>query len=109
MASRLEVIVVSIPRAIVGVTIFASIALNFANIVGRYVFGTPILWVEEILVFAMVWCVFIGAVLVTWEGRHLKMDLLSVMMPPRMRKAINVLSALTFIAVCGFVVAQAWT
>jgi TRAP-type C4-dicarboxylate transport system permease small subunit len=107
--SRFEAVVVTIPRVIIGVAIFVSIALNFANIVGRYIFQTPILWAEEILIFLMVWCVFMGAVLVTWDGRHIKMDLLSVMMPSPAREIVNFIGAVLFLGVCAFVIMQSWT
>lgn len=100
--ARVERALVWLSRAIVGTAIFVSIAINFANIVGRFAFRSPLLWAEEILVFLMVWSVFIGAVLVTLEGRHIRMDLLSVMLPSPAREIVNFVAALTFLAVCGF-------
>ena len=67
----------AVPRFLVAALILTSIAINFANVIGRYVFFSPIIWAEEVMIFIMVWCVFIGAVLVTWDGRHLRMDLLA--------------------------------
>jgi len=96
-------------RLIVGGAIFLSIGINFANIVGRYVFGAPILWAEEILDYLMVWYVFLGAVLVTWEGRHIKMDLLSVMIRPPWRQVVSALAALVFVAVCCFMIWESWS
>lgn len=107
--SRLEALFVAIPRITVGAAIFIAIGVNFANIVGRYIFLAPIIWAEEILIFIMIWCVFIGAVLVTWEGRHIKMDLLSVMMPSPMKEIVNLIGAVVFVMVCGFVILQSWT
>lgn len=92
-----------------GLLIFVGIAINFANIVGRYVFSAPIVWAEEILVFMMIWCVFIGAILVTWEGRHIKMDLLSARIPSPWKQGINALATLGMILVCIFVITQSWT
>src|SRR5205823_12546248 len=57
-------------RAVLGPLIFAGVALNFANVVGRYVFFKPIIWAEEVLVFIMIWCVMLGATVVTWENQH---------------------------------------
>jgi TRAP-type C4-dicarboxylate transport system permease small subunit len=105
----LEWIAVSLPRLILGVLCFTGIAINFANVVGRYVFSAPIIWAEEILVYIMIWCVFIGAILVTWEGRHIKMDLLAVSMPVPWRYIVNGLMVLTFILICLFVMKQSWT
>ena len=98
----------AVPRALIGALILASIAINFANVVGRYLFLSPIVWAEEVMIFIMVWCVFLGAVPVTWEGRHLRMDLVAVAIPSPFREAINALAAAAFIAVAGLVVVQSW-
>jgi len=98
----------AVPRFLVAALILASIAINFANVVGRYVFFSPLVWAEEAMVFIMVWCVFIGAVLVTWDGRHLRMDLLAAVIPSPWREAINAVAAIAFLLVAGLVVTQSW-
>ncbi len=103
-----ELLFVRVPRFLLGLLIFTGVAINFANVVGRYVFGSPILWAEEALVFIMIWCVFLGVILVTWEGRHIKMDLLSVKFAPPWRQIINGLMTLGFILVCVFVIRESW-
>jgi len=99
----------TVPRTIIGVAILGSIAINFANIVGRYVLLAPIIWAEEIMIYINVWCVFIGCILVTWDGRHLKMDLFSVMLKSPWKEIVNTLTAVGFVLICIFVVLQSWT
>ncbi len=94
----------TVPRAIIGALILFSIALNFANVIGRYVFLSPIIWAEEVMIYIMVWCVFIGAVLVSWDGRHLKMDLVSAHLPSPWKEAVNLVAVIAFITVCGLVI-----
>jgi TRAP-type C4-dicarboxylate transport system permease small subunit len=101
--------IVTIPRAILGILILAGIAINAANVAGRYLFLSPIIWAEEILIYIMVWTVFVGAVLVTWDGRHLKMDFFTVTLPQPYKGIMAFLSTIMFLAVCIFVVPQAWT
>ncbi len=108
MARLAELLFVRVPRFLLGLLIFAGIAINFANVVGRYLFGSPILWAEEVLVFIMIWCVFLGVILVTWEGRHIKMDLLSVKFASPWRQIINGLMTLGFVLVCVFVIRESW-
>jgi len=101
--------VLTVPRTIIGAAILGSIAINFANIIGRYILLAPIIWAEEIMIYINVWCVFIGCILVTWDGRHLKMDLLSSMLKSPWREIVNTISVVGFILVCIFVVLQSWT
>ncbi len=105
----LRFLLVAVPRFLLGLLIFVGIVINFAHIIGRYVFSSPIIWAEEILIFIMIWCVFIGAIVVTWEGRHIKMDLLSAKIPPPWREIVNVLTTIGIILVCIFVIRQSWT
>jgi TRAP-type C4-dicarboxylate transport system permease small subunit len=104
-----KLLVVTIPRLLLGTLILAGIAINFANVMGRYLFLSPIIWAEEILIYVMVWTVFVGAVLVTWEGRHLRMDFFSIMLPSPYKQIMASLSTICFILVCVFVIPQAYT
>ena len=93
-------------RAVLGALILAGVALNFANVVGRYVFFAPIIWAEEVLVFIMVWCVMLGATLVTWEDQHLRMDAVHHLTPPRVRRWLTLFTTLAFVGAGAFVLAQ---
>ena len=57
-------------RSLAGILLICSVALNFANIVGRYFFHSSLSWGEEGMLFFMVGCVFMGsgAVDVVWDG-----------------------------------------
>jgi TRAP-type C4-dicarboxylate transport system permease small subunit len=93
-------------RAVLGALMLAGVALNFANVVGRYVFLAPIIWAEEVLVFIMVWCVMLGAALVTWDDAHLRMDAVHHLAPPRVRRGLNLLTTLAFVGAGAFVLIQ---
>jgi TRAP-type C4-dicarboxylate transport system permease small subunit len=93
-------------RALLGALIFVGVALNFANVVGRYVFLRPIIWAEEIMIFIMIWCVMLGAALVTWENQHLRMDAVYHLSPLRVRRWLNAVSTLAFLLVGVFVFVQ---
>jgi C4-dicarboxylate transporter, DctQ subunit len=95
-------------RAIAGIFLISSVAVNFANIIGRYFFSVSIPWAEEIMLFLMVGCVFTGCCAVAWDGRQIKMDVVVNMLPPKMRDLLSVLSELMLIATAGAVTAFAW-
>ena len=77
-----------------GVLLAASVLLNFANVVGRYFFNASIFWAEEIMLFLMVGCVFLGNGVVAWSGRQLRMDVIVGMMPAPVQKLLALLSEL---------------
>lgn len=78
--------------------LIASVVINFVNIIGRYCFSVSIPWAEEIMLFLMVGCVFTGCCAVAWENRHIRMDVLLSMLPPRLRALFNLFSDLALIA-----------
>lgn len=91
-----------------GVLLIASVILICANATGRYVFLEPIIWAEEVLGYVLVWTVYLGGVLVTWDGGHLRMDLLSRTLPKVPRTIVNGFSTCVFIIIGGLIVYQSW-
>jgi TRAP-type C4-dicarboxylate transport system permease small subunit len=95
-------------RLFVGVLLIASVFLICANAAGRYLFLAPIIWAEEILGYVLVWTVYLGAALVTWDGGHLRMDLISRSMPGLLRYLVNGLAVASFLAVGGIIIYQSF-
>ena len=93
-------------RLFLGLLLIASVFLIVANATGRYVFLAPIIWAEEVLGYVLVWAVYLGSVLVTWDGGHLKMDLLSRTLPSVSRTIVNSISVLVFIFIGSLIVYQ---
>jgi TRAP-type C4-dicarboxylate transport system permease small subunit len=86
------------PRYLMAALLLVAVAINFSNVIGRYVFQAAIFWTDEILVFLIIWCVFIGNVAVAYNGAHLKMDLFSARMRGPTRLLINASIALGMLA-----------
>ena len=99
---------VAVLRVVAGVLLVASVALNFVNVIARYFFNASIFWAEEIMLFLMVGCVFLGNGAVAWSGRQLRMDVIVGMMPPPIKKLLTLLSELVMIAVCVTLVVFSW-
>ncbi len=95
-------------RILIGVLMLSAIAINFANVIARRIFDAPFIWAEEILVFIVVWMVYFGAVLVSWHGRHLRMDLVSMSLKGWPRLLVNWLALLIMIGLSVFVVIHSY-
>jgi TRAP-type C4-dicarboxylate transport system permease small subunit len=109
LAHTLRLLLRDIPRAAIGAIILIAIAINFANIVGRYAFLAPLPWAEEVLVFLVIWGVCLGASAVTYDNRHLDMNLFAAGFSGRLRAAVEFLKLLTLVCFCAFTTANAWT
>jgi TRAP-type C4-dicarboxylate transport system permease small subunit len=95
-------------RVAAGTMLVASVGINFANIIGRYVFSVSLSWAEEAMLFLMIGCVFFAAGPVGWMGRHIRMDVIVSMLPPRARWAFELFSDLVTIATCILIAVFAW-
>jgi TRAP-type C4-dicarboxylate transport system permease small subunit len=95
-------------RVLSGLLLVLSVALNFANVIGRYFFSTSIPWAEEAMLFLMVGCVFFGNGLVAWSGRQIRMDVVVSMLPHKLREALDLFSELVFLATAVAIVIFAW-
>ena len=95
-------------RIAAGCMLVASVAINFANIIGRYFLSVSIPWAEEMMLFLMIGAVFLGIGPVGWLGRHIRMDVLVSMLPPRARTVFEVFSDLVTIATCIMAAIFAW-
>ena len=83
------------------------VALNFSNVVARYLFGRSMIWADEIQIFTMIAMTFLGAVVVTWRRQHLRMDVLARLLPEPAQAALKLTEIALMLALCGFACVQA--
>jgi TRAP-type C4-dicarboxylate transport system permease small subunit len=95
-------------RVAAGAMLILSVAINFANIIGRYFLSVSLSWAEEVMLFLMIGAVFLGAAPVGWLGRHIRMDVIISMLPPRPRKVFEIFADLVTIATCVMLAVFAW-
>jgi TRAP-type C4-dicarboxylate transport system permease small subunit len=73
----------------------------FVNVVLRYAFNAPIAWGDEVMQFAFIWFVFIGAVAAMKSGSHFSVTLLLDQLPRPIAAVIKVTGDLAVIAICA--------
>lgn len=82
----------------------AAILINFANIVGRYLFSAPIYWAEEVTILLVIWAVFLIGFELTLRGEQLKMGLLTAVMPARCDYIVQAVLSLLGALIAAFMV-----
>jgi TRAP-type transport system small permease protein len=69
-----------------GVTLIAAIVVTITiQVITRYFFGRPLVWVEELAQYSFIWMVFIGAALGFKELRHIRIDTVVEKLPLPLR------------------------
>jgi TRAP-type C4-dicarboxylate transport system permease small subunit len=95
-------------QGLTAVLMLVAVALNAANIAGRYVFFHPIAEAEEIMLFLLVGTVFLGNAIVGFENKQLRMDVFIHALPPGLRRGCDVAADVTMIAVCVTLIVLGW-
>jgi len=95
-------------RIVSGALLVGSVAVNFANIVGRYFLAVSIPWAEEVMLFLMIACVFLNCGLVGWAGRQIRMDAFVSLLPPRPRAIVELACELIVVATSLLLAALSW-
>jgi C4-dicarboxylate transporter DctQ subunit len=90
------------------ISLLAAVALNLANIIGRYVFFKPIASAEEVMLFLFVGTVFLGNSVVGFEGKQIRMDILLHALPPKLRQVLDILADLAVIIVSVIIIVSGW-
>jgi C4-dicarboxylate transporter DctQ subunit len=87
---------------VLALALIGAVLLNFSNVIGRYLLDRSLLGAEEVQTYLLVAVTFVGAAVVAWRGRELRMDVLANLLPPGARRAATVAEMLVMAACCGF-------
>lgn len=85
------------------VALLVIVAINGANVVGRYFFGAPISWAEEMMLFLMVLIVFAASAAVTWRRQHIGIDLFVEWLSPVWNRVATFMTGLIAVLVLGLI------
>ncbi len=84
---------------VAGIALLAIVVINGVNVIGRYFFGSPISWAEELMLFLMVLVVFAGAATVTWRGAHIRIEIFVDWLPPLWQRMAAFVAGLLSVSV----------
>lgn len=90
-------------EAMSAVLMAAIVLLLLAAVVSRYVFASPIVWIEEVVSIAFVWVAMTGAAIAMHRNEHLRLTLFVAKLPERPRLFVH---AFALVAVAVFLVAM---
>ena len=78
--------------AIAAISLLSIVAINGANVIGRYFFGRPFSWAEELMLYLMILGVFSGGIAVTWRNMHIRIDTVVERTSPPVQRVARVLA-----------------
>lgn len=95
-------------RIILGLLLLGMVALNVVAAMCRYVFGIVFTGADELLVFAMIWMVMVGMIVVTANRSHIALDFLVTRVSPRQRVALSVIHGIVMTGACAYAAVCCW-
>jgi TRAP-type C4-dicarboxylate transport system permease small subunit len=97
----------AIGRAEVAVAIVmmaTMVVCIFGQVVSRYLFGLPLVWVEELSTYAFIWGTFIGASAGLKQGLHLRIESFVGRLPSGARRGLRIALDGLMLVFCGVLV-----
>jgi TRAP-type C4-dicarboxylate transport system permease small subunit len=80
---------VAASETVLALAFIGAVCLNFAEVLGRYVFGHSLMGADEVQVYIMIAMTFLGAAVVAWRDTHLRMDVLALKLPAGVRRILR--------------------
>lgn len=89
---------VSTLRFVAGATMLTIVAIMTAQVIARYVFGSSLIWAEELCRYILIWQTFLFVGLACTKGELVAVDVVPLMLPPKWRLALKVLVSVPILA-----------
>jgi TRAP-type C4-dicarboxylate transport system permease small subunit len=80
----------------------------FLQVVSRLMLPNPPVWTEELSRFSLIFCAALGVGLALRSGELVGVDVVTAALPPRMRRAVEVLGCLAMIGFSALLLAPGW-
>lgn len=91
-----------VDKICIGLIIVIAV-LTLIQVVSRYIFSTAFFWLEEVVIYAMVWMVFLGATMGVIMNVHSKIVYFVGLLPVKLQRWIEILNDIICLAFCSWV------
>ena len=86
----------------------AMLALASSQILARNILQSGFLWADNLVRVMVLWVGLIGAMVAARRNQHISIDIVSRLLPQRMKNAVNAVLNLFATVVCGLVAYYSW-
>jgi tripartite ATP-independent transporter DctM subunit len=84
------------------------VILLLVGVISRYVFSSPITWIDEIISIAFLWVAMLGSVLAIDRNEHLRLNLFVELLPPKLSRFVQTFALLLVASFLLFLLLPAW-
>ncbi len=108
MLRRIDRLIDGLTQGVAAFLVAAEIVILFAGVVSRYVFDSPLVWVEELAGILFLWLVSLGAVIALRRGEHMRMTVVLGALDARAQRICLRFAALVVALVTVALVVPGW-
>jgi len=83
-----------------GILLVFQILIVCWEVVMRYFFNSPTIWVVEISGYTVLWIPLLGAAWALRQGSHVRMDLITEQLSPKSMSVLNMITAVIAAIIC---------
>lgn len=80
----------------------------FYEVIARFIFNAPTIWVQEVAVYLFMWTMLAGAAYTLMLGKHVRIDLLFDRLPHGVQRLFDIISSTIGMFFCILVSVQAY-
>jgi TRAP-type C4-dicarboxylate transport system permease small subunit len=92
-------------EGVCGICLLLIAIFTLYEITSRYVFDSPTLWAQDVSVYLMIWCAFLGLLPTDRAGQHIRIDVWYKHLPARSRLTLE---RVTYILIAAFAAIATW-
>jgi TRAP-type C4-dicarboxylate transport system permease small subunit len=86
--------------------VFTIVACIFSQVFSRYALGRPLVWVEELSTYCFIWGTFLGASIGLKQARHIRIRVISSLVPENIRRWLSLFVYLCIAVFCFVMIGQ---
>lgn len=106
MKNNFKGIWINLDLILTSLVLAVLVGLTCISVFMRYIFFRPIVWLEEVQLWCMVWLVYLGAGAVYRNGGHIAIEILVESFPKKIQRAIAVVVNVFMVVVLLFLMVQ---
>ncbi len=78
------------------------------EVIVRYIFNSPTVWVQEVSIYLFMWAMLVGAAYTLMMGKHVRIDLLFDRLPRKVQLVLDAVTSVFGVIFCAIVTQQAY-
>ncbi len=91
-------------RFLIAVSLLLIVVITILQVFARFLFDSPLIWSDELARFALIWMVFIGAAIVSYDDKHMGVEMFQEKMSHKTKLVTTLIMRVVILITLGITV-----